>query len=196
MEKIIELLRESEALLEGHFLLSSGRHSDKYFQCAKLLQYPNKAKEALEQTALKIASDIKSGKLTIDIVAGPAIGGIIPAYEVARQLSMPAVFTERDENGAMSLRRGFELKSGAKILIVEDVITTGKSSAECAAALEKAGGKIAALTCVVDRRAEGSPDFPWLFYPAAKLSAVTWDSSDCELCKQGIPVVKPGSRKI
>jgi len=196
MEEVINLLRESGAMLEGHFLLSSGRHSDKYFQCAKLLQYPDKAKAALEKSAEKIRADIKNGKLKIDFVAGPAMGGIIAAYEMARQLGLPAIFTERDEDGKMTLRRGFELKQGQNILIMEDVVTTGKSYLECAAALEQHGAKIAALACVVDRRADDVPDAPYPFYPAVKLKAVNWDSGECELCKQGIPAVKPGSRKI
>jgi len=196
MENVINLLRESGAMLEGHFLLSSGRHSDRYFQCAKLLQYPDKARAALEQAAQNIGKDIKAGKLKIDIVAGPAMGGIIPAWEVARQLALPAIFTERDENGIMTLRRGFELQKGQHVLIAEDVVTTGKSSMECAAALESAGAVIAGLACVVDRRAEGAQDIPWRFYPAVKLTAGNWDISECELCKQGIPAVKPGSRRI
>jgi len=196
MENVIELLRESEAMLEGHFLLSSGRHSDKYFQCAKLLQYPDKAREALEPSVSKIREDIKNGKLKIDIVVGPAMGGIIAAWEVARQLSLPAIFTERGDDGIMTLRRGFELKKSDNILIVEDVITTGKSYMECAAALEHTGAKVVALACVVDRRAEGAPDAPWPFYPAVKVSAGNWDASECDLCKQGVPAVKPGSRKI
>lgn len=196
MEKVVELLRESGAMLEGHFLLSSGRHSDRYFQCARLLQYPDKATAALEQVTRKISGDIKSGKLKVDVVVGPAMGGIIAAWEVARQLSLPSVFTERDETGVMVLRRGFEIKSGQNVLIVEDVVTTGKSSKECAAALEAAGAVITGLACVVDRRADGAQDIPWRFYPAVKLTAGNWDTSDCDLCKQGITVVKPGSRKI
>ena len=196
MEKIIELLKESGAMLEGHFLLSSGRHSDRYFQCAKLLQYPDKARAALEQAALKIGEDIKKGKLKVDIVAGPAMGGIIAAWEMGRQLSLPAIFTERDDSGAMVLRRGFEIEKGQNVLIVEDVVTTGKSSMECAGALEKAGAVISALACVVDRRSEEAAAIPWPFYPAVKLTAGNWDSSDCELCRKGIPAVKPGSRKI
>jgi orotate phosphoribosyltransferase len=183
-------------MLEGHFLLSSGRHSDKYFQCAKLLQYPDKAREAFEDVAAKIKEDIKEGKLKVDIIAGPAMGGIIAAWELARQLELPAIFTERDENGKMTLRRGFEVEKGANILIVEDVVTTGKSYLECAAALESAGGVISSLSCVVDRRAENAPDIPFPFYPAVKLSAGNWDESECDLCKKGLPVVKPGSRKF
>jgi orotate phosphoribosyltransferase len=196
MEKITELLRESGAMLEGHFLLSSGRHSDRYFQCAKLLQYPDKARAALEQAALKIGEDIKNGKIKVDIVAGPAMGGIIAAWEIGRQLSLPAIFTERDESGVMSLRRGFEIAPEQNVLIVEDVVTTGKSFMECAATLEKAGAVITGLACLVDRRDDGALQIPWPFYPAVKLTAGNWDASECELCKKGIPAVKPGSRKI
>jgi orotate phosphoribosyltransferase len=196
MENIMNLLRESGALLEGHFLLSSGKHSDKYFQCAKLLQYPDKAQIVLEQAVSKIKDDIKNGKLKIDIVVGPAMGGIIAAWEAARQLGLNAIFTERDDNGIMTIRRGFEIKSGQNVLIVEDVVTTGKSSLECAAALETCGAKISALTCVVDRRTEGANDINWPFYPAVKLTANNWEINECELCKQGIPLEKPGSRKI
>jgi len=196
MEKIIELLRESNAMLEGHFLLSSGRHSDKYFQCAKLLQYPDKAQAALKPVADKINEDIKSGKLKVDIVVGPAMGGIIAAWEVARQLSLPAIFTERNDTGTMALRRGFEIKPGENVLIVEDVVTTGKSSMECAEALKGAGAVVTALACVVDRRTDKAEDIPWPFYPGVKVSSENWDASDCELCKKGIPAVKPGSRKI
>jgi len=196
MENIIELLRESNAMLEGHFLLSSGRHSDKYFQCAKLLQYPDKARAALKPVAEKISEDIKSGKIKVDIVAGPAMGGIIAAWEVARQLSLPAIFTERDDAGTMTLRRGFELSPGENVLIVEDVVTTGKSSLECAAALKEAGAVVTALACIVDRRTENAQDIPWPFYPGVKVSSENWEPSECPLCKQGIPIVKPGSRKI
>ena len=196
MQNIINLLRESGAMLEGLFLLSSGRHSDRYFQCAKLLQYPDKAKASLEHAARLISEDIKTGKLKVDIVAGPAMGGIIPAWELARQLSLPAIFTERDESGKMVLRRGFELKPGQNVLIAEDVVTTGKSSMECADALIAANAVISALACIVDRRAEKTGEIPWPFYPAVKLSAGNWEASECEMCRNGIPAVKPGSRKI
>jgi len=196
MEKVVGLLKETDAMLEGHFLLSSGRHSDRYFQCAKLFSNPQKAVSALEDVVSRIKEDIKAGKIKIDVVAGPAMGGIIAAWEVARQLGLPAIFTERDENGNMSLKRGFELIPSQNVLIVEDVVTTGKSYMECAAALENTGAKVTALSCVVDRRAKDAPDAPWPFYPAVKLEAGNWDVSECELCKRGVPVVKPGSRKI
>jgi len=194
MDNIAALLKDSGAMLEGHFLLSSGRHSDRYFQCAKLLQYPDRASAALAGVAEKLKQDIQAGKLKIDAVAGPAMGGIIVAYELGRQLGLPAFFTERDDRGAMTLRRGFEVHPGQNILITEDVITTGKSYGECAVVLEGLGATIAALACVVDRRQSGI-EIPWPFYPACKLDVANWEADSCELCKKGIPVVKPGSRK-
>jgi len=195
MSDAISLLRQSGALLEGHFLFSSGRHGDLYFQCARLLQFPDRAAEALSGVAEQIRTDMKAGKLQIDAIVGPAIGGIIVAYELARQLGLPAFFTERDESGAMTLRRGFEVKPGQNLLIAEDVVTTAKSSGESARALEEMGGRIAALACIVDRRSPGV-DVAWPFYPSCRLEAANWDAENCELCKKGIPLVKPGSRKF
>ena len=195
MEKVLTLLRDSGAMLEGHFLLSSGRHSNRYFQCAKLLQYPDKAAAALADTAEHIKRDMQAGKLEIDAVVGPAMGGIVVAYELGRQLGLPAFFTERDDTGTMALRRGFAVQPGLKILITEDVITTGKSFGECAAALQDLGAAITALACVVDRRSAGI-EVPWPLYAACTVNAINWEANDCELCRQGIPAVKPGSRKI
>jgi orotate phosphoribosyltransferase len=192
---VLELLRESGALLEGHFLLSSGRHSDRYFQCARLLQYPDKAALALGPAADRIRADIGAGKIIVDAVAGPALGGIIVAYELGRQLGLPAFFTERDERGTMCLRRGFNIQPGQRILIAEDAVTTAKSSGECAAVLEGLGANIAGLVCLVDRRLPGL-ELPWPFYAACRVEAANWDATDCELCKKGIPLVKPGSRKF
>ena len=187
---IISLLRDSGAMLEGHFLLSSGRHSDRYFQCARLLQYPHRAAAALAG----VADAIKRDAIGIDAVVGPAMGGIIAAYELGRQLGLPAFFTERDDSGLMTLRRGFEVQPGNTILIVEDVVTTGKSFGECAAALEALGARIAALACLVDRRQPGI-EVPWPFYPACTVDVANWEAGSCDLCAQGIPLVKPGSRK-
>jgi orotate phosphoribosyltransferase len=195
MQEVIELLKESGALLEGHFLLSSGRHSDRYFQCAKLLCRPDKAARALRPVAERIRADLAAGKLALDAVAGPAMGGIIVAYELGRQLGLPAFFTERDETGAMTLRRGFTVEPGQRILIAEDVVTTAKSSGESAAVLENMGAKIAALACLVDRRMEGVR-VPWPLYAAAEIGVANWDAEKCELCGRGVPLVKPGSRKF
>jgi len=194
MDNVINLLKECGAIMEGHFLLSSGRHSDLYVQCAKLLQHPCKAEAVLAHAAQKIKDDINNGKFKVDIVAGPAIGGIVAAYELGRQLGLPAIFTERGEDGLMTLRRGFEIEPGQSVLIIEDVVTTGKSSLECAKALEAGGAKIAALACIIDRRAAGE-NMPWPFYSAAKLNFGNWDPGDCELCKKGMQLIKPGSRK-
>ena len=194
MENVLALLRESGAMLEGHFLLSSGRHSDRYFQCARLLQYPDRAAAAFADVAERIRGDLGSGGLGIDAVVGPAMGGVIVAYELGRQLGLPALFTERDDTGTMALRRGFELDPGLRILLVEDVITTGKSYGECASLLESLGARVTALACLVDRRQGG--EIPWPFYPACRVEATTWDAGDCGLCASGIPAVKPGSRKI
>ncbi|MDR0555296.1 MAG: orotate phosphoribosyltransferase [Treponema sp.] len=194
MEHIIDLLRESSALLEGHFLLSSGCHAERYFQCARLLQYPDRAEAALRDVAERLKADMTAGKLAFDAVVGPAFGGIIVAYELGRQLGLPAFFTERDDQGVMVLRRGFEVRPGQRILLAEDVVTTGKSSGESAAALEALGAETAALACVVDRRAGGEA-LPWPLYAACRLEAANWDPASCDLCRQGIPLVKPGSRR-
>ena len=194
MGNVLTLLRDSGAMLEGHFLLSSGRHSDRYFQCARLLQYPDKAEAALAGVAEKIKQDMQTGTLEIDAVVGPAMGGIVAAYELGRQLGLPAFFTERDDSGSMVLRRGFEIQPGQKILITEDVITTSKSSGECAAALEGLGAVITAIACLVDRRQAGV-EITWPFYPACTVDVANWEAETCDLCKQGIPVEKPGSRR-
>ncbi|MCL2129082.1 MAG: orotate phosphoribosyltransferase [Treponema sp.] len=195
MDEIKKLLKESGALLEGHFLLSSGRHGDLYFQCARLLSYPDKAALALAKISEMLKADMEAGKLKIDMVVGPAMGGIIAAYELGRQLGLPAIFTERDESGAMTLRRGFHVAPGQNLLIAEDVVTTSKSSLESARALEEAGGQIAALAAIVDRRLAGV-EVPWPFYSACRMEAANWDALNCDLCKKGIPLVKPGSRKF
>ncbi|MDR1398411.1 MAG: orotate phosphoribosyltransferase [Treponema sp.] len=195
MQEPINLLRDSGAMLDGHFLLSSGRHADRYFQCAKLLQYPERAAAALASIAEHIRADMSANVLAIDAIVGPAMGGIIVAYELGRQLGLPAFFTERDENGAMTLRRGFEVKPGENILIAEDVVTTAKSSGECARVLEARGAKVVALACVVDRREQGVAA-NWPFYAACTVNVASWPAEDCELCHRDIPVIKPGSRKF
>jgi len=195
MNDVISLLKQSGALLEGHFLLSSGRHGDRYFQCARLLEHPDRAAAALSGVAEALKADMAAGKLQIDAVVGPAMGGIVVAYELGRQLGLPAFFTERDDSGTMTVRRGFEVKPGQNLLIAEDVVTTAKSSGECARALEELGGRIAALVCIVDRRAS-NVEVPWPFYGACRVEATTWDAGDCELCKKDLPLVKPGSRKM
>lgn len=183
---VVEILKECGALLEGHFLLSSGKHSNRYCQCAKLMQYPDKTEKVISIVAEKVKG------LGIDVVVGPAMGGITAAYELGRQLGIRAIFTER-ENNVMTLRRGFEIKPGEKILIMEDVVTTGKSSVETANVLESFGGEVVGIGCIVDRK---SSEIHLPIYSAVELEFETYDSGSCPLCMTGSEPVKPGSRKF
>lgn len=183
---VVSKLKEVGALLEGHFLLSSGKHSDRYCQCAKLLQYPDKASEVLSIVTEQLE------KVDFDIIVGPAMGGVVVSYELARQLHKPGIFAER-QNGEMTIRRGFEIKKGQKVIISEDVITTGKSSLEVAKVIEELGGEVVGFCSIVDRRAN-DVKIPYPVYSAVKLEINTYDPEDCPLCKKGIPYVKPGSR--
>ena len=183
---VLEHLKISEALLEGHFLLSSGRHSNRYCQCAKLLQYPDRAAQVLAVVVEKLKDT------PVDIVVGPAMGGIIVAYELGRQLGVPAIFTEREDE-KMTLRRGFEVHAGQRILITEDVVTTGKSSLETIDVLKQFGVEIVGIACIANR---STGDIGYPIFDAIKLDIESWEPESCPLCKQGIPFVKPGSRKI
>jgi len=183
---VVEVLKECNALLEGHFLLSSGKHSNKYCQCAKLMQYPDKTEKVIAIVAEKVKD------LGIDVVVGPAMGGITAAYELGRQLNVRAIFTER-ENNVMTLRRGFEIKPGEKILIMEDVVTTGKSSMETAKVLENYGGEVIGIGCIVDRKVS---EIILPLYSSVELIFETYDADNCPLCKDGSSPTKPGSRKF
>ena len=184
---IVEILKDSDALLEGHFLLSSGKHSNRYIQCAKVLRFPDRAEKVL---AL-VVDQIKD--LDIDIVVGPAMGGVVVSYELGRQLGKEAIFTER-KNNIMELRRGFEIKKGAKIIIAEDVVTTGKSTIETKKVLEELGGEVIGVACIADRT---SGDIGMPIYSAIKLDIQVYDADECPLCKEGkIEVIKPGSREF
>jgi len=183
---LIDLLKESGALLEGHFLLSSGKHSNKYVQCAKMLQYPDKAEIAIKAIVEKLKD------VDFDIVVGPAMGGIIVGYELGRQTGKPSIFTERVD-GKMTLRRGFKIESGQKVLIAEDVVTTGKSSFETIEVIESLGGKVVGIASIVDRTSE---DISVPLYSGVKIEVDVYDEENCPLCKKGIPYEKPGSRKM
>jgi orotate phosphoribosyltransferase len=185
-EVIIDILKKSDALLEGHFLLSSGKHSNRYVQCAKVLRYPEYAKKVLSFVVEKVKD------LDIDLVVGPAMGGVVVSYEIGRQLGKEAIFTERVDN-VMALRRGFEIKKGAKILITEDVVTTGKSTLEVKELLESMGGDVIGVACIVDRT---SRDIGIPIYSAIELDIKVYEKEDCPLCKENMPIEKPGSRKI
>lgn len=183
---VMRILEDSGAFLKGHFLLSSGLHSDTYIQCALALQKPKDA----DFIAGKMVQMISG--LDIDIVVSPALGGIIIGWEVARKLDLPFVFTER-EDGVMKLRRGFKIEKGKKVLIVEDVFTTGRSTSETASVVSGYGGKVVA-GCAIVKRGEVSFVFP--HYYLLKLDLKTYSPADCPLCKENVPLVKPGSRDV
>ena len=185
---VLDTLRKCESLLEGHFLLSSGKHSDRYCQCAKLLQYPDASAKVIEV----IAEQVKD--LNVDVVVGPAMGGIIVAYELARQLGVRGIFTERVDN-IMTLRRGFTLQKGERVLISEDVVTTAKSTMETVKVLEEYGVEIVGLCCLVDRRIPGATT-PFPIFSATTLNVQTFEPDTCPLCEKGLSVEKPGSRKM
>ena len=187
-QMVLEVLRECGSLLEGHFLLSSGKHSDRYCQCAKLLQHPERAAKVLAEVAKQVSG------LAVDVVVGPAMGGIVVAYELARQLGVPGIFTERVDN-VMTLRRGFEVRPGQTILVTEDVVTTGKSTMETVAVLEGFGARVVGLCCIVDRRIPGT-QLPFPIYSATELTVQTFEADACPLCEKGLQIEKPGSRKM
>jgi orotate phosphoribosyltransferase len=183
-----EILEKTGVLQSGHFLLTSGKHSNKYMQCAKIFQHPDISAEISKDLAEKYDS------YDIDIVIGPAVGGIILAYEVARQLEVRALFAER-ENGAMTLRRGFEIKPGSRVLVVEDVITTGGSVKEVIAVVRAVGGEVVGVASVVDR-SRGKALFDVPFKSAVKIDIDTFEPEECPMCKSGSAAVKPGSRNM
>ena len=184
--EILDIFRKHSALLEGHFVLSSGLHSDRYVQCALVLQHP----DAAEVLCTQLASKLKH--LGATVVAAPALGGVIVSYEVARALGVRSLFTER-QDGAMTLRRGFSFAPGEPTLVVEDVVTTGGSTRETIAAVEQAGGKVVGVGSLIDRSG-GKVDLGVPRAALVTLDVKTYNPSDCPLCKAGTPAVKPGSR--
>ncbi len=182
---IESILIADEALLEGHFLLRSGMHSSRYLQCAKILQHPDHS----EAVAKALAAKLKGA--SVDVVLGPATGGIIVAYELARALGCRSIFAERVDD-AFTLRRGFEILPGESVVITEDVITTGGAAQEVVELIKKAGATCLAVAALVNR--SGKNPFPVPFHYLYELQAPTWDASECPLCKEGKPVEKPGSR--
>lgn len=187
-EEIIKIFKDSKAMLDGHFILTSGRHSDKYLQCALVQQDTAASEKLTAELAARIPRD------RIDLVIGPALGGIVLAYEMARQLGVKGIFAER-ENGVMTLRRGFAIPEGARVLAVEDVITTGGSVLEVVKLTEEKGGKVVGIASLVDR-SNGRVDLGYPHYTLLPLEVSSYPPEECPLCKQGLPLVKPGSRKF
>lgn len=186
-EEVVERFRRTGALLEGHFVLTSGLHSTQYLQCALVLQHPAEA----EAFGLAIAEQFRS--TGVETVAAPAIGGIIIGWEVARALNVRSIWTEREE-GRMTLRRGFSVRPGEGVLVVEDVITTGGSTRETCDALRAAGALVVGAASIIDRSG-GRSDVGVPRIALATLEVPAVAPADCPLCAAGVPAVKPGSRK-
>lgn len=187
-EEITKIFQDTGAMLTGHFRLTSGRHSDQYFQCALVLQHPRYTEALCRELAARFASD------KISAVIGPAMGGIIVSYEIARALGVRSLFTER-ENGVMTLRRGFSIEPGEKVLVVEDVITTGGSVREVIEVVRGLGGQVVGAGVLVDR-SNGAVDLGARTEALLTTRVVSYTPEECPLCKQGIPAIKPGSRNI
>ncbi|MGI6406807.1 MAG: orotate phosphoribosyltransferase [Syntrophaceticus sp.] len=186
-QELIEVFKERGALLEGHFRLTSGLHSNGYIQCAQVLKYPDLSTEL----GKKLGEHFRD--LDVDTVVGPAIGGIVIAQEVGRALGVKAIFSERVE-GNMTLRRGFEINEGERVVVVEDVVTTGGSTKEVIELVKENGGVVVGVGSLVDRHS-GELDFGVPFHSLLKLAIETFSPDDCPLCREGLPIVKPGSRK-
>jgi orotate phosphoribosyltransferase len=186
-DEVIQKFRATGALLEGHFVLTSGLHSAVYLQCAQVLQHPREA----EEFGRSIAAHFQDAK--IQTVVSPAIGGLIIGHEVARALGARFIWTER-ESGTMVLRRGFSVSPGERILVIEDVVTTGGSTRETVAALQAHGANVLAAASIIDRSA-GQADVGVPRVALATLNVASVEPADCDACKRGEPAIKPGSRK-
>lgn len=185
--ELLDIFRKHSALLEGHFILSSGLHSNRYVQCAQVLQHPRVA----EQLCSQLADQLRH--LKPSVVAAPALGGVLVAHEVARALGLRSIFTER-QDGAMTLRRGFTHEPGEPTLVVEDVITTGLSTRETIQCIEQAGGKVVGAGSLIDRSG-GAADVAGLpKVSLINLKIQNYNPAECPMCQAGIPAIKPGSR--
>ena len=190
-KKSLNILKKTNALLEGHFVLSSGLHSSQYIQCAKLLSYPSLAKNICVSLSKKIKKNFKK----IDLILAPAMGGIVIGYEIGRLLNKETIFCERTK-GKFSLRRGFKIKKNFKVLIIEDVITTGKSSLECVKLIKKARAKNIGFACIIDRSNEKSLKIKKKIISQIKLNIPTYKKNKLPLFLKSLPITKPGSRYL
>ncbi|MCL2847594.1 MAG: orotate phosphoribosyltransferase [Firmicutes bacterium] len=188
-DEILEIFQKTGGVLKGHFLLTSGRHADTYMQCAKLFV----DSECSEKLCSALAQKLKDFKA--DVVVSPAVGGILMGYEMARQLKLPNIFFER-ESGKFCLRRGFSLAKGTKVIVVEDVVTTGGSVKEVVAEVHNLGGEVVAVASIVDRSA-GKVDFGTKFVSLLSVDIKSYEADECPICSAGeIPLYKPGSRIV
>jgi len=187
--QVLDEFRASDALLEGHFILSSGLRSPRYLQCARVLMDPSRAERLARALAAKLPADVRDA---VDVVVSPAMGGVIIGHEMGRALGKPAMFLERPQ-GVFELRRGFRLAPGAKVLMVEDVVTTGLSSREAIEAVRAAGGEVVAEAALVDRSSgKADPGVP--FIPLIRIDVPTYEADSVPPELAAIPPVKPGSR--
>ena len=191
-QQVLDQFRQAGALLEGHFVLSSGLHSPQYLQCAKLLMYPDRSAELCAALARKVEAMLGQG--TVQLVVSPAMGGVVVGYEMGRQLGVPAIFTERVD-GKFTLRRGFDIEAGSKVLMAEDIVTTGLSSRECIACIEAYGGDVVAASCLIDR-SDGAADVgvPLVALAGLEVPAYPADALPNDLA--AIPTSKQGSRDL
>ena len=190
-KKSLDILKKTNALLEGHFVLSSGLHSSKYIQCAKLLSFPHIA----NKICLSLAKKIKSNFKKIDLILSPAMGGIIIGYEIGRLLKKETIFCERVK-GKFKLRRGFRIKKKSKVLILEDVITTGKSSLECVKLIKKSQSKILGFACIIDRSTKKNLKIKKKIVSHLKIDAPTFRKNNLPEYLKSTPISVPGSRFI
>ena len=190
-KKSLNILKKTNALLEGHFVLSSGLHSSKYIQCAKLLSHPHLADKICKSLANKIKKNFKS----IDLILAPAMGGIIIGYEIGRLLKKETIFCER-VNGKFILRRGFHIKKGSKVLIMEDVITTGKSSMECVKLVTKSKAKLMGFASIIDRSTNKTLKIKKKIISHMKIDVPTYKKNKLPKLLESIPITTPGSRFI
>jgi len=190
LEESLKILKETNALLEGHFILSSGLHSPKYVQCAQLMSKPDKAKKICESLAEKISNEFEN----FDVILSPAMGGIIIGYEIGRLLKKETIFCERVD-GKFKLRRGFQIRKNSKVLIIEDVITTGKSSLECVSLIKKYNAKLIGFACLINRSSKNSLKIKnRQIVSQLKLDVPTYKKKDLPSELKKIPITKPGSR--
>ena len=187
-DQILRALTEADAIRAGHFVLTSGRHSGTYVQCARFLEDP-----ALTTSLAQTAVDRLPAGLNVDMVAAPAVGGLIIGFAIAQALGVKFIFSER-EGGDMVFRRSFEVPAGARVLVVEDVVTTGGSVGEVVDLVRFAGGEVVGVVSIIDRG--GDRKFTAPFWPLLSLEVESWDASECVLCADGLPVTSPGSRRI
>ena len=190
-KKSLNILKKTNALLDGHFVLSSGLHSSKYIQCAKLLSYPHLAKNI----CLSLTNKIKKNYKKIDLILSPAMGGIIIGYEIGKLLKKETIFCERVK-GSFKLRRDFNIKKKSRVLIVEDVITTGKSSLECVKLIKKAGAKLLGFSCIIDRSNKKTLKIKQKIISHMKIDVPTFKINKLPKSLKSIPISKPGSRHV